>query len=42
MQRIPAGLPSGMPGTGDEIDIAMQQAPHPMRHFMYGLFCPQK
>lgn len=25
-QRTPAGLPSGMPGMGEEIDGAMQQA----------------
>lgn len=31
-QRTPAGLPSGMPGIGDEIEGAMQQAPQPMRH----------
>src|SRR5690606_26540730 len=33
-QRTPAGLPSGIPGMGDEIDRAMQQAPHPTRHSM--------
>ena len=27
MQRTPAGLPLGMPGIGDEIDGAIQQAP---------------
>jgi hypothetical protein len=27
-QRSPAGFPSGMPGMGEEIDGAMQQAPH--------------
>jgi hypothetical protein len=32
MQRTPAGLPSGIPGIGDEIDMAMQQAPQPARH----------
>lgn len=31
MQRTPAGLPSGIPGIGDEIDGAMQQAPQPAR-----------
>jgi hypothetical protein len=31
MQRTPAGLPFGMPGIGEEIDGAMQQAPHPGR-----------
>ncbi len=29
MQRTPAGLPSGMPGIGEVIDGAMQQAPQP-------------
>lgn len=33
-QRTPAGLPSGMPGMGEEIDGAMQQAPQPIRHCM--------
>jgi hypothetical protein len=33
-QRTPAGLPSGMPGIGDEIDGAMQQAPQPLRQFI--------
>lgn len=27
MQRTPAGFPLGMPGIGDEIEGAMQQAP---------------
>lgn len=31
-QRAPAGLPFGMPGIGEEIDGAMQQAPQPARH----------
>jgi hypothetical protein len=31
-QRTPAGLPSGMPGIGLEIEGAMQQAPQPGRH----------
>ena len=31
LQRTPAGLPAGMPGMGDEIDGAMQQAPHRLR-----------
>jgi hypothetical protein len=34
MQRTPAGLPCGIPGIGDEMDGAMQQAPHPIRHSM--------
>jgi hypothetical protein len=37
-QRTPAGLPSGMPGIGDEMEGAMQQAAHPGRHCMSGLF----
>ena len=31
MQRTPAGLPLGMPGMGEEIDGAVQQAPQPGR-----------
>lgn len=31
-QRTPAGLPPGIPRIGDEIDGAMQHAPHPTRH----------
>jgi hypothetical protein len=31
MQRTPAGLPFGMPGIGDEIEGAVQQAPQPGR-----------
>ncbi len=27
MQGTPAGFPSGIPGMGDEIEGAMQQAP---------------
>lgn len=30
-QRTPAGLPSGMPGMGDEMEGAIQQAPQPLR-----------
>lgn len=33
-QRIPAGLPAGMPGMALDIDGAMQQAPHPGRQFI--------
>lgn len=33
-QRTPAGLPSGMPGIGLEIEGAVQQAPHRSRQFM--------
>ena len=36
-QRMPAGLPSGMPGMGDEIEGSTQHAPQPMRQSM--LFC---
>jgi len=32
MHLTPAGLPSGMPGMGDEIEIAMQHAPHTGLH----------
>jgi hypothetical protein len=35
-QRTPAGLPSGIPGIGEEMDGAMQQAAQPTRHFMAG------
>jgi hypothetical protein len=34
MQRIPAGLPCGIPGIGDEIEGAIQQAPQCVRHSM--------
>jgi hypothetical protein len=33
-QRTPAGLPNGMPGIGDDIEGAIQQAPHPARQFI--------
>ncbi len=32
MHRTPAGLPSGIPGIGDDIEITVQQAPQPGRH----------
>ena len=32
--RTPAGLPCGMPGIGELIEGAMQQAPQPGRQFM--------
>src|SRR3569832_611667 len=39
MQRTPSGLPCGMPGIGEEIDGAMQQAPQPARQVnSFGLF----
>lgn len=31
-QRMPAGLPCGIPGIGEEIEGAMQHAPQPERH----------
>jgi hypothetical protein len=34
MHRIPAGLPSGMPGIGDDMDMAIQHAAHPVLHSM--------
>lgn len=34
IQRTPAGLPSGIPGSGDEMETAIQQAAHPIRQFM--------
>jgi len=38
-QRSPAGFPRSMPGIGEEMDGAMQQAAQPMRHSIseYGL-----
>ena len=33
-QRTPAGLPSGMPGIGELMEGAMQQAPQPLRQSM--------
>jgi hypothetical protein len=37
-QRTPAGLPWGMPGMGEEIDGAMQQAAQCGRQSMAALF----
>ena len=34
MQRIPAGLPSGIPGIGDDIDGKIQHAPQFGLHFI--------
>jgi len=34
MQRIPAGLPRGMPGMGEEMEGAMQQAAQPGRQLI--------
>lgn len=36
-QRIPAGLPCGMPGIGELIDGAMQQAPQWLRQEKEGI-----
>ena len=36
-QRIPAGLPCGMPGIGELIDGAMQQAPQWLRQEIEGI-----
>jgi hypothetical protein len=41
IQRSPAAFPFGIPGIGDEMDGAIQQAPHALRHcngFMKILF----
>jgi elongation factor P len=37
MQRMPAGLPPGMPGIGEEIEGAMQHAPQPARQLTLSL-----
>lgn len=42
MQRTPAGLPFGMPGIGDEMDGAMQQAPQPGRQLSISNIHPDK
>jgi hypothetical protein len=34
MHLTPAGLPSGIPGIGDDIEIIIQQAPQPVLHFI--------
>lgn len=36
MHRTPEGFPCGIPGIGEVIDGAMQHAPHPARHSIYG------
>lgn len=33
MQGVPAGLPPGIPGMGEEIEGAMQHAPQLVRQF---------
>jgi len=40
MHGTKAGLPSGMPGMGEEIEGMMQQAPQPGLHFMLVTVCP--
>ena len=39
MHLTPEGLPSGIPGIGDEIDIAMQQAPQFFLHSILIIKC---
>ncbi len=34
-QRTPAGLPFGIPGMGDEMDMAMQQAPQALHSIFF-------
>jgi hypothetical protein len=34
MQGTPAAFPSGIPGMAEEMEGAMQQAPHFSRHFI--------
>jgi hypothetical protein len=36
-QRTPASFPPGIPGMGEEMEGAMQQAAQPIRQFMAGL-----
>lgn len=38
MQRSPAFLPLGIPGIGELILGAIQQAPHPSRHAIGDVF----
>jgi hypothetical protein len=38
IQRTPAGLPCGMPGIGELMDGATQQAPQPGRQFIVGCY----
>jgi hypothetical protein len=38
MHLTPAGLPSGIPGIGDDIDSAIQQAPQFSLHFMAQIY----
>jgi hypothetical protein len=39
MHLTPAGFPSGIPGIGELIDIAMQQAPQSGRHSIFDVLC---
>jgi hypothetical protein len=45
MHRTPAGFPSGIPGMGEDIEGAMQQAPHPglqsMKFVLLSVFTDQ-
>jgi hypothetical protein len=34
LHLTPAGVPSGIPGIGEDIEITMQHAPHPGLQFM--------
>ena len=38
MHLTPAGFPSGIPGIGEDIDNAMQQAPQSGRHSIEYIF----
>jgi hypothetical protein len=40
MHLTPAGLPPGIPGIGDDIEAAIQQAPQFSRHSMEQLILP--
>jgi hypothetical protein len=35
MHLTPAGFPSGIPGIGEEIEGAIQQAPHPILQSLF-------
>ena len=39
MHLVPAGLPAGIPGMGEEIEGAIQQAPHPGLHSIWQSYC---
>jgi hypothetical protein len=38
MHLIPEGFPSGMPGIGEDIDAATQQAPQFERHSIWQIY----